>query len=219
MMLPARMVYVALVLAVVSISDIIRVSAWGDVQDDKSREVLNSWIASAVETMSIKIEPKILPMDDKVLQDALPNYHFYGVYFPTWPRAVMPPKKPPYELSDSNVVGVRNEESVEPIGSEASLRGFLERLLADVKDEERARAAVLASLRLAAAVAKHGPYQLEKPNVSVVRKEENIVASAMAAAQEPARGEVTIQMKFSADGAIMPDSIKIDNRLRPGPPS
>jgi len=207
------MISMALALAVVGLSGIPAKSAQGSVEDE-SRTVLDSWLASVMQNMPIKIEPKVISIEDEFVQKVFPGKHFYGVYLPRWPVAV----KPPLELSYETVVCVRDNKSVEPIRNEDVLKTFLAQTLADIKDESWARAAVLASLRLVGAGAKGGPYQLEKPDISVVRQEENIVATAQAAVHEPSRGEITIRIEFSADGKTMPGAIEIGGRPRPGPP-
>jgi hypothetical protein len=54
--------------------------------------------------------------------------------------------------------------------------------------------------------------------VSTVREGSDLIATARAAVQEPARGDVEIRLEFGSDGRIKPDGIKIDDRSRPGPP-
>jgi hypothetical protein len=116
-------------------------------------------------------------------------------------------------------VRVRHGESVEPIHGEEALRTFLAQTLADIQDEDKARTAVLASLRLAEAMSKAGLYPFEKPEVSVARQGTTIVATAQAAVNEPSLGEVATRLEFSADGKLKPEAVKIDDRTRRGPPS
>ena len=164
--------------------------------------------------MKIKIKPKVIPLEDEILGKVFPADRFYGVYLPRWPVAVRPPK----ELSYETVVDIRRGESVEPIRDDEALRTFLGQTLSGVTDEVHARAAVLASLRLAAALAKGAPYRLESPEISVVRQENHLIATALAAVRQPGRGDITIRMQFGGDGKIALDAIKIDGRARPGPP-
>jgi hypothetical protein len=189
-------------------------SAPDDPPEDKGRAVLNAWLARALQSIAIKIEPKVIPVEDENIQQVFPGDRFYGVYVPRWPVAIRPPK----ELSYETVVCIRQDESVEPIRDEEALRTFLAQRLLGVQDETRARAALLASLRLAEAGAKGGPYQFEEPEFSVVRQEKSILATARAAVHEPGRGEVEIRMEFGSDGRINSDAIKIGGRPRPGPP-
>jgi hypothetical protein len=115
-------------------------------------------------------------------------------------------------------VRIRRDKSVEPIRSKEALSDFLALMLGIVRDDVQARTAALASLRLAEAVARAGSSPFEQPNISIVRRGNNIVATAGAAVQQPSRGEVAITLEFGADGKLNPDAIKIDDRTRPGPP-
>jgi len=193
--------------------------AQGDVRQDKSSTMLNSWLTDVLQSIPGQEKPqleKTVPIDDETLREVFPGDRFYGVYFRTRPRVfgVLP-----RELSPNTVVRVRGAETVEPIPDEEALRTFLARALGDIRDEGRAKAAALAALRLAEGVASAGSSSFAEPQVSVVREGENIVATARAAVQAPGRGEVAIRIEFGADGKIKPDAIKIDDRSHPGPPS
>ena len=189
-------------------------SGSGDPPEDNARAVLNAWLDRVLQGIAIKIEPKVIPIDDENVEKVFPGDRFYGVYIPRWPVAIRPPK----ELSYETVVYIRRGESAEPIRDEDALKTFLAQTLSDIEDETRARAALLASLRLAEAGAKDGPYQFDEPEFSVVRQEKSILATARAAVHGPGRGDVEIRMEFSSDGRIRSDAIKIGGRPRPAPP-
>jgi len=211
----ARMVFMALVSGIVEFACSPDTPAQGGTLEDKVQPLFSSWLGDFKKNIKEPIEPRIVPIEDESVQKVFPDYHFYGVYIPRMPRA----PRTTGGISLENVVGVRDGESVQPISSEAALRTFLGRTLASIGSESQARAAAIASLRLAAAVAERGPYQLEEPDVSVLRKEGNIVINAIGAVRAPARGEITIRMEFNAGGTITPDAIEIDGHPRPGPPS
>lgn len=201
--------------ALIALSSVLGGSAPGDPPEDKGRAILNAWLARVLQSIAIKIEPKVIPVEDENIQKVFPGDRFYGVYVPRWPVAVRPPK----ELAYETVVCIRHGGSVEPIRDEEALRTFLAQTLPSVEDETQARAALLASLRLAEAGAKGGPYQFDEPEFSIVRQEKSILATARAAVLELGRGEVEIRMEFSSDGRIKSDAIKIGGRPRPGPPA
>jgi hypothetical protein len=138
----------------------------------------------------------------------------YDISFATWPVAPRLPK----QLSHEMIARVPDHASIQTIRDEETLKTFLAHALANVRGEDEAKAAVLASLRLAEAVSQAGSYPFGKPDVSVVRQDGNIVATARAAAQEPARGQVEVRMEFGADGKTRPDTITIDDQTRRGPP-
>jgi hypothetical protein len=182
--------------------------------EEQSRTVLNGWLEEVMRSASIKIIPKVIPIQDQLLDTMFPENRFFGVYISRWPVAITPPK----ELSNETVVRVQDAGSVEPIRDEAALKSFLEQALTDVGDETRARSAIVASLELAEAGAKGGPYQFDSPEVSLIRQADSLVASARAQVQQPARGELAVSMLFGPQGKVEPGSVRVENRVRPGPP-
>jgi len=115
--------------------------AHSEASADKSRAVLDAWLGNIMRGIAIKIEPKVIPIEDETLQEVFPDERFYGFYIPRWPVAIKPPK----------------ELSYETIRDAKTLTIFLTHKLVDIKNEPRARAALRASLRLAEAGAKDGP--------------------------------------------------------------
>jgi hypothetical protein len=214
--IPSRIASFALVFAVLVIAGAKGRLAYGAAADDKGLEMLGSWLDKLLDGMPVKIKPqKVIPIADENLQKVFPDDRFYGVYFATWPVAPRLPKELSYETLMRLPVGA----PIEAIRDQDALRSFLARALAGIQDDGRARAAVLASLRLAEAVSKAGAYSFEKPDLSVVREGKSTVATARAAVQEPGGGEISIRLEFDADGKTKPDSISIDDRTRRGPPS
>jgi hypothetical protein len=177
--------------------------------------MVDAWLNNVLESAPVKIKPqKVEPIDDEHVRNVFPRGRFYDISFATWPVAPRLPKP----LSHQMLARVAHGESVEPIRDADSLKRFLTNELTDVPDEGAASAAALASLRLAQAIATAGSYALDKPEVSAVREGSNIIATARAAVQEPARGEVEIRLEFGSDGRVEPDGITIDDRSRRGPP-
>jgi len=127
--------------------------AHSEASADKSRAVLDAWLGNIMRGIAIKIEPKVIPIEDETLQEVFPDERFYGFYIPRWPVAIKPPK----ELSYETIVSVQRDGPVEPIRDAKTLTIFLTHKLVDIKNEPRARAALRASLRLAEAGAKDGP--------------------------------------------------------------
>ena len=214
MMSQARSALLALVMALVSLLGTSGGSVRSEEPVNKSRAVLDAWLAKVMQSISIKIEPKVIPIEDVGLQRIFPGNHFYGVYLPRWPVAIRTPK----ELSYENVIVMRQDESIEPIRDGQALTSFLTQALANIQDEPRARRALLGSLRLAEAGAKDGPYQFDDPQISITQQEKNIVGSARAAVHEPGSGEVSIRIEFGPDGRVKPNGIEIDGRPRRGAP-
>ena len=176
---------------------------------------IDSWLDDVLERATVKVRPrKVAPIEDENVQKMFPSDRLYDISFATWPVAPRLPK----QLSHEMIARVRDQESIETIRDEETLRSFLAQTLTDIRDEDGARAAALASLRLAEAVAEAGSYRFDEPDVTVVRQDDNIVATAQAAACNPAQGEVAVRLEFGADGRIKPDAIEIDDRSRRGPP-
>jgi hypothetical protein len=187
-----------------------------DPLDAKSSQALDSWLNIVLEQAPTKVRPqKIEPIADVALRDLFPDDRFYAISFATWPRAPSLPK----ELSFQMVGRVDQESSVHPIRNADDLSDFLGAALPRVQGDEQIRATMLASLRLAEAIAKAGAYEFGKPEVSFARKELRIEATASASPAEPARGIVTLEMRFAADGTVLPSGIRIEDRTNAGPPS
>jgi hypothetical protein len=175
--------------------------------------MVEAWLNKVLEGASMRVKPqKVARVDDTSVHDVFPGSDFYGVSFATWPIAPRLPK----ELSHDTLVRVRADASVEPIRDSNALKGFLAQTLTDVRDEKRAETAALAALRLAEEIAKAGAFGT--PQVSVTRQGGGLVATARAAASEPATGEVALRLEFGPDGAIRPDTIEIEDSSRRGPP-
>jgi hypothetical protein len=182
---------------------------------DKDRHMVDAWLNKVLESAPVKVKPqKVAPIDDKHVRNVFPRSRFYNISFATWPVAPQLPKP----LSHQMLAQVADGESVEPISDPDSLKRFLTSELTAIPDEGAASAAALASLRLAQAIATAGSYTFDKPEVSAVGEGSNIIATARAAVQEPARGEVEIRLEFGTDGRLKPDGITIDDRSRRGPP-
>src|SRR5260221_5231326 len=152
---PIRIASLALIFAAVALSGLSGSLAHGDALDDKSREILSSWLNNVMQSAPIKeIKPqKVIPIENDDVKSVFPDDRFYGVYFASWPRPVPLPK----ELSHEMVARVRHGELVEPIRGDPrpeGLRSFLSQAFSDIHDDNPASAAVRASLRLAEAVAK-----------------------------------------------------------------
>jgi hypothetical protein len=183
--------------------------------EDSTQQVVRSWLTGVLAGAPIKIEPqKVTPIEDPDVQRTFAGDDFFGITFATWPVAPRLPK----ELSHETLVRVRRGGSAEPIRDHAGLTAVLAATLTDVTSDDRARTAVLAALRLAEAVARAAPDGFQKPDASVVHQGDSIVATARAAAAEPARGQVAVHLEFGPDGRVKSDGVRIEDRTRRGPP-
>ena len=210
-----RLASVTLALAIASVTSASGGISGRAVSQDKDRQMVDAWLNNVLESAPVKVKPrKVAPIDDEQVRKVFPRGRFYDISFATWPVAPRLPKALSYEM----LARVTDGESVEPIRDAESLKAFLAKELADIRDEGAAAAAALASLRLAQAIATAGSYAFDKPEVSAVREGSDLIATARAAVQEPARGDVEIRLEFGSDGRIKPDGIKIDDRSRRGPP-
>jgi hypothetical protein len=158
---------------------------------DPSETALHSWLDSLFQTArTVRRPQKIISIKDSNLEAVFPGDRFFGVYFGRQPR---PPAASdlPKELSAETIVDIEEGKQPQPI-REGTLGDFLSRKLGKVRDEDQARAAVLASIRLAEAGSQAGDSSFDQPNVTVTRQGSDIVATATAAAQAPSRGEVSV---------------------------
>jgi hypothetical protein len=176
---------------------------------------IDTWLDTVLQGAPVKVAPqKVDSIEDENVRKVFAGDKLYDISFATWPVAPRLPK----QLSHEMIARVPDHASIETIGDEETLKTFLTQALANVRGEDEARAAVLASLRLAEAVSQAGSYPFGKPEVSVARQDGNIVATARAAAQEPGRGKVEVRMEFGPDGKTQRDAITIDDQTRRGPP-
>ncbi len=180
----------------------------------QNRAILDRWLDVRLKSSQIQIEPKVVRIDSQPVRQVFPKDDFYGVYMPRWPRAVTPPEGLSYET----IVVLRNNESVEALRGDDELRSFLASSLTKITDEDAARAVVEAALVLAAYGSPSGPYEMKEPVVSIVRRNENIVATGQAEVREAGRGNIKITLEFNANGNTDFKAITIANSIRPGPP-
>jgi hypothetical protein len=187
------------------------------VRGETTETALHSWLDNLFQSsQTVRRPQRVIPIDDRNLGAVFPRDRFYGIYFGRWPR---PPSASelPKELSPETVVRIEEGKQPQSI-REGTLGNFLLQALENVRDDSQARTAVLASLRLAEAGSRAGESSFDQPNVSVMRQGSVIIANARAAAQAPSRGEVEIHLNFKSDGKVDPNSIRIEDRTRPGPP-
>jgi hypothetical protein len=175
---------------------------------------VDTWLDTVLQGAPVKVAPqKVDPIEDENVRKVFGD-ELYDISFATWPVAPRLPK----QLSHEMIARVPDNAAIQTIRDEETLKTFLAQALANVRGEDGAKAAVLASLRLAEAVSQAGSYPFGKPDVTVVRQDGNIVATARAAAQEPGRGKVEVRMEFGPDGKTQRDAITIDDQTRRGPP-
>jgi hypothetical protein len=217
---PRRIISLGVVYSIAVLSIGLYELGLGEISEKKGRAALDAWLEDVVrrapaDSAAHQIKPNVIPIENESIRRIFPEDDFYAVYYPRWPRAILPPK----ELSNETILCVKHATAVEPIRGEDGLRTFLARTLTGIGNDPRARDAVLASLWLAAFDANGGPYELDAPDVSVTHQGGNIIASARAAVKEPARGNIEIAMEFNPNGQVSPSAIKISSRARRGPPS
>lgn len=180
-----------------------------------AEQTVDLWLNTILDKASTKVRPqRTEQISNEYLRDVFPEDKFYSIVFATWPRAPGLPQ----ELSLQMIARVRGS-SIEPIRNSDDLTKYLAATLPQARGDDRLRAILLASLRLAEAISKAAAYEFGDPVVSVVRGASNIETMASAPASEPARGDITISMQFAVEGAVLPNSIHLVDRTRAGPPS
>src|SRR5262249_32781113 len=152
------------------------------------------------------IAPRVTEVDGDVRR-FFPDDRFYGVRFPRFPQAIAPYGS----LKSENVVRVRPDGSVEPVEGYDGLKKLFEKKLADVRDEDQTRLALRACLRLAEEFHQDGHYTFTVRDVSVVRRDDRLVASGKAVVTKGGRGEITATVTAGDPGKV---EIKA-NKIRP----
>jgi len=178
---------------------------------DKSLKTVKTWLKGLC-----KGEPQGLSKIEAVdaaVRRLFPDEQFYSVRFMRYPRAV----KPPAPLKLENLVGVHADGSVERIDSLDALKTLLEKKLADVRTEDQARSALLASLRLAQEFYQDGNYTFTVPeqSISVVSRDNHWIASGKSVVTKGGEGEITVSLTTGTPGQVtIKGKVKPDVRLR-----
>ena len=179
-----------------------------------NRAALDSWVGSRMESSSIHIVPKVVPIAEQSVREVFPKYDFYGVYMPRWPRAITPPEGLSYETIGVLCAG----EFVGAIRGDEELKAFVAKNLTEVTSETGARRAAEAALILVSYCSSNGPFQLKEPVLSAVRESKGILVTAQAEVHEPARGDIKVTLEFDATGRTSPGAITIASAARAQPP-
>jgi len=179
----------------------------GGAAADKSRDAVEAWLKALTKGEALPAPPTIAAVDGSVLS-FFPDDRFYAVRFMRYPRAVTPPA--PLRLE--NLVRVRPDGSVDRIESLDALKKLFEPKLTNVRDDGKVRAALLACLRLAEEFYQDGHYTftVSEQSVSVVHRDDHLVASAKAVVTNGGKGEITVMLTTGA-----PSTITIDGKVRP----
>jgi hypothetical protein len=175
---------------------------------DKGRQAVEAWLKDLNNGQPLPVPPTIAAADDDAVRTLFPDGRFYTVRFMRFPRAVIPPNR----LKLENLVRVRPDGSVDRIESLDALKKLCEAKLADVRDEGKARVALLACLRLAEEFYQDGYYTFTVPerSVSVVRRDNHWVASGKAEVTKGGKGEITVTVTTGT-----PSTVTIGGKVRP----
>jgi hypothetical protein len=172
-----------------------------------SRQAVDNWLKDVVTGQSVP--PKTEAVDDEAIRSLFPDDRFYAVRFMRYPRAV----KPPSPLKLENLVRVRPDKSVERIENLDALKKLLEAKLATIPDENTARVALRASLRLAEEFYQDGYYTFTIPeqSISVAKVDGQLVASGKAEVTKGGKGSISVKLttggpsKVAIEGSVRPD--------------
>lgn len=145
-------------------------------------------------------QPPLVPIATEALAREFPHYRFYGLTFPQWPLAEVPP----HPLSASNVVSLAPGGAVMVLTSPSELKDYF--------NGHRHRAArdpgtiLLAWLDLTWVFSEDGFFQFDVGQaIQVNRQDENVLASGKDIVQPHGgdQGEIDVALTIAPDGTIL----------------
>jgi hypothetical protein len=153
----------------------------------------------------------ITPVTKAYVRRAFPGKAFFGVGFRQYPVTVLPPKG----LSSSNVFVVDEDCEVTPLTRPAQLVGFFEEELPQVQNNNQAKAAGRAFLRLLAELFQDGFYTFGAPKV-VVRNlgDGTTVVTGSVSVTDGGKGTLSAELDFDSDGFLT--DVTWDGKVMPG---
>jgi hypothetical protein len=155
----------------------------------------------------------VAPIAGDDLGRALPDHLFYSVLYRRYPLA----QRPADGLSAANVFAVSRDGKVETMKDGGELGNFIVKNAKAATDDE-AKDAARAAVRLSQELYQDGFYTftLQDDSTKVVTEDGKRTANARSMVTKGGNGEVTVTVKFHADGSIAQVNQNV-NDLKPGP--
>jgi hypothetical protein len=146
---------------------------------------------------------------------AFPKYYFFTAFFRLYPVAAAPPEG----LKSSNIFVVGPDGKPKLINDTKALEEFFRTNLPGIKEDDAAKDAVRAWLRLSQEFRQDGFYQFQlmDDSTKVARDGDARVASGKTVVMKGGNGELNVTLKFDADGKLVKNGVTEEGNLKPGP--
>jgi len=150
---------------------------------------------------------------DGPVSRAFPKHVFFGVYFRQHPVARLAPKG----MNSANVYAVGHDGKAQLVKDAAQLQGFFKANLAPAKEDDPAKDAARAWVRLSQEFQQDGffTFALQDDSTKVSKEKDGKTATARTMATKGGNGEIKVVLTFDGDGKFTGADEKVD--LKPGP--
>jgi hypothetical protein len=175
-----------------------------DAADKAVHEDLDKLKAAGFVMQEVKDEP---------VGRAFPKHVFFGVYFRQYPVARLTPKG----MNASNVYAVGPDGKAQLLKDATELQGFFKRNLAPAREENPAKDAARAYVRLMEELHQDGFYKfaLQDDSTKVDAGQESKKATARSVVMAGGNGELGATLTFGQAGLLQ--TVADNVRLKPGP--
>jgi hypothetical protein len=155
----------------------------------------------------------VQPVKDEAVNRAFPKFQFIGVYFRQYPVARVVPEG----LNVANLYAVGPDGKLQLMKDPDTFHAFMTANLGPAKDDDAAKDAARAYVRLAEEMWQDGffKYKLEDDSTKVEPTDDGKNASARAVVTAGGNGEIGATLAFDKDGKYK--EAKDSIRLKPGP--
>jgi hypothetical protein len=157
--------------------------------------------------------PNVQYVKDDPVWNAFPKYFFFSAMYRQYPVAIRPPEG----LKSTNLFAVGPDGKPKLVNDVKALEEFFKANLAGTKEDDGAKDAVRAWLRLSQEYRQDGFYQFQlmDDSTKVAKEGDARVASGKTVVMKGGNGEINASLKFDADGKLAKATEEAN--LKPGP--
>lgn len=155
------------------------------------------------------------PVKDEAVQRAFPKVLFFGVYFRQFPVARLTPEG----LNSANLFAVGPDGKASLLKESKSLQDFFKANMSPAKDDDAAKDAVRAYVRLVEELHQDGFYKfaLQDDSTKIGESKDGKTAAARAMVTGGGNGEIGATLAFDKDGQLKTVDEKVNLKEGPRP--
>jgi hypothetical protein len=155
----------------------------------------------------------VTPVKDEAVGRAFPKYIFFGAYFRQFPVARLTPEG----LSNANLYAVGPDGKAQLLKEQKDLREFFKANLGAAKEDDPAKDAARAYVRLTEEFNQDGFYKFapQDDSTKAAKTDDGKTAAARAVVMAGGNGEIAATLTFDKDGQFK--EAKESVNLKPGP--